>query len=158
MRGQSLSEHPFQNLTFPLTVSHHKFVTQKTSVPILHSYLKEAFFGAFSFCVVRYGQDRDNLRVSTFFPFFPYPPLSYLQVVVLDTCGVSTALPLAAPFPAALPAGFVATWRKRSTSRWQTVVLLYGGIVQLNVQCAEGTVMGWLAPFLTWVFVYADLC
>ena len=108
------------------------------------------FFGPFSFCVVRYGQDRDNLRVST---FFPYPPLSYLQVVVLDTCGVSTAPPLAAPFPAALPAGFVATWRKRSTSRWQTVVLLHGG-VQLNVQCAEGTVMGWLAPF----FLGVGLC
>ena len=32
-----------------------------------------------------------------------------VQVVVLDTCGVSTALPVAAAVPAS-PVGFVATW------------------------------------------------
>ena len=35
-----------------------------------------------------------------------------VQVVVLDTCGVSVAMPVAAPFPADLPTGFVVPWRR----------------------------------------------
>lgn len=35
-----------------------------------------------------------------------------VKVVVLDTCGMSVAMPVAAPFPADLPTGFVVPWRR----------------------------------------------